>query len=225
MHGTIPSHAAGVLAKSTPHPLFGGYRQRAVTCNFGASQGASQRYAAATSPGSRPYLESRSSIRFTKAAEMYAAAASTLPSITAAKARVRGFTPLEERVLRLAASGSERPSTSVEPSYRRLLRQLGNVVMARRGGRELADPRLEALRSYAASLALGRSDGLPIFYAAGYTPGQAAEAKRFVAAAGRAARAHPHAARDRVVYASGISIGLASLAAFIGMTGTLLAGY
>lgn len=155
-----------------------------------------------------------------KVARMYAIA---LPSIL--DARGGSFTPLEERVLRLAASGSERPSTSVEPGYRRLLRVIGNVVMARRGGRELADPRLEALRSYAASLALGRSDGLPIFYAAGFSPEQAGEAKRFVAAAVRAARAHPHATRDRVVYASGISIGVASVAAFIGMTGSLLAGY
>lgn len=155
---------------------------------------------------------------------MYAAAAHSLPSIAAPAAAAR-FTPLELRVLRLAASGSERPSTSVEPAYRRLMRRIGNVVMARRGSRELADPRLEALRSYGASVALGKSDGLATFYAAGYTALQAAEVKRFVAAATRAAKANPNAARDRLVYASGISIGLASLLGFIGMTGSLLAGY
>lgn len=155
---------------------------------------------------------------------MYAAAAHSLPSIAAPAAAAR-FTPLEQRVLRLAASGSERPSTSVEPAYRRITRRIGNVVMARRGSHELADPRLEALRSYGASVALGKSDGLATFYAAGYTALQAAEVKRFVAAAARAAKANPNAARDRMVYASGISIGLASLLGFIGMTGSLLAGY
>ena len=155
---------------------------------------------------------------------MYAAAAHALPSI-AAPAPTARFTPLEQRVLRLAASGSERPSTSVEPGMRRLSRRIANVVMARRGGRELADPRLEALRSYGASVALGHSDGLATFYAAGYSASQAGEVKQFVQAAARAAKANPHATRDRAMYASGISIGLASLAAFIGMTGTLLAGY
>ena len=163
--------------------------------------------------------------RIRKPAEMYAAAAYRLPTLTAQRAPCPRFTPLEERVLRLAASGSERPSTSVEPAYRRLSRRIANVVMARRGGRELADPRLDALRSYGASVALGRSDGLPIFYAAGYTPAQADEVKRFVAAVTRATKANPHARRERMVYASGISIGLASMAAFVGMTGTLLAGY
>ncbi|TRW14125.1 hypothetical protein [Glacieibacterium frigidum] len=155
---------------------------------------------------------------------MYAAAANSLPSIAAPATGAR-FTPLELRVLRLAASGSERPSTSVEPGYRRVARRIGNVVMARRGSHELADPRLEALRSYGASVALGKSDGLATFYAAGYTAPQAAEVKRFVADAARAAKANPNAARDRMVYASGISIGLASLLGFVGMTGTLLAGY
>lgn len=156
---------------------------------------------------------------------MYAAAAHSLPTVTTSRAPVARFTPLEERVLRLAASGSERPSTVVEPGIRRLSRRIANIVMARRGGRELADPRLEALRSYGASIALGRSDGLATFYAAGYTVSHAAEVKRVVATAARAARANPYARRDRMVYAGGISIGLASLLGFVGMTGTLLAGY
>lgn len=134
------------------------------------------------------------------------------------------FTPLETRVLRLAASGSERPSTSVEPALRRLGRRIGGIVMARRGHAELADPRLEALRSYGASVRLGKADGLALFYAAGYTPAQAYEVKRVIASEARAAK--PRAPkRDRVIYASGVSIGLASMLGFVAMTGTLLAGY
>ncbi len=134
------------------------------------------------------------------------------------------FTALEARVLRLAASGSERPSTSVEPALRRLGRRIGGVVMARRGHAELADPRLEALRSYGASVRLGKAYGLALFYAAGYTPAQAHEVKRVIASEIRAAR-HRAPKRDRVMYASGVSIGLASMLGFVAMTGTLLAGY
>jgi hypothetical protein len=156
---------------------------------------------------------------------MYAAARHDPIATIDARVAVQRFTALEERVLRLAATGSERPSSSVEPALRRLSRRLSNVLMARNGGRELADPRLEALRSYAASVRLGRADGLAIFYAAGYTAAQAAEVKRFVDAAGRAARANPHARRESFMYASGIGLGLASLLGFVGMTGTLLVGY
>lgn len=133
------------------------------------------------------------------------------------------FNALEQRVLRLAASGSERPSTAVEPALRRLSRRVGNVVMARRGGHELADPRLEALRSYAASVRLGRGDGLAVFYAAGYTAAHAQTVKTFVADAVRADR-YRRPRRDRLVYASGLSIGVASIFGFVAMTGTLLAG-
>ena len=134
------------------------------------------------------------------------------------------FTTLETRVIRLAASGSERPSTSVEPAHRRLARRVGGIVMARRGHAELADPRLEALRSYGASIRQGKSDGLALFYAAGYTPGQAHEVKRIIASEMRTAK-HRAPKRDRVMYASGVSIGLASMLGFVAMTGTLLAGY
>ena len=133
------------------------------------------------------------------------------------------FTALEERVIGLAASGSERPSTAVEPMLRRVVRQVANFMMARRGGHELADPRLEALRSYAAAVRLGRSDGLPVFHAAGYTAGHAETVKRLVAAAARAERIRAPR-RERVMYASGISLGIASIAGFIAMTGSLLAG-
>lgn len=133
------------------------------------------------------------------------------------------FSALEQRVLRLAATGSERPSTAVEPALRRLSRRVGNVVMARRGGHALADPRLEALRSYAASVRLGRGDGLAVFYAAGYTAAHAQAVKVFVAAAARADR-YRAPRRDRVMYASGLSIGVASILGFVAMTGSLLAG-
>ncbi len=132
------------------------------------------------------------------------------------------FTSLEKRVLRLAASGSEHPSTSVEPALRRLGRAIGNVVMARRGGRELADPRLEALRSYAASVQQGKSEGLAVFHAAGYTAAQAHAVKAFVAGTGGQRRRAPR--RDRIMYASGVSIGVASIIGFFAMTGSLLAG-
>lgn len=131
--------------------------------------------------------------------------------------RPAGFTSLETRVLRLAASGSEQPSTSVEPALRRLGRAVGNIVLARRGSRELADPRLEALRSYAASVRLGRTDGLAIFHAAGYTAAQARTVKAFIASAAQAERRQPR--RDRIMYVSGISIAVASIAGFIGLTG------
>ena len=136
-------------------------------------------------------------------------------------ARPAGFSSLEERVLRLAASGSERPSTSVEPALRRLGRAVGNIVMARRGGRELADPRLEALRSYAAAVRLGRTDGLAVFHAAGYSAAQARTVKAFVAAAA-GQRRKPR--RDRVMYAGGLSIAVTSIAGFVALTGSLLAG-
>ncbi len=135
--------------------------------------------------------------------------------------RSTGFTALEQRVLRLAASGSERPSTSVEPALRRLGRAIGNVVMARRGGRELADPRLEALRSYAAAARMGRSDGLAVFHAAGYSAAQARAVKVFVTSS---AVTRHRRRRDRVMYVSGISIAVASIAGFVAMTGSLLAG-
>ncbi|WP_419813948.1 hypothetical protein [Glacieibacterium sp.] len=133
------------------------------------------------------------------------------------------FTSLEQRVLRLAVSGSERPSTSVEGRIRRISRRIGNIVMARRGGAELADPRLEALRSYAASIHAGTSTGLPLFYAAGYTNAHADAVKRFVAAEQRLARHRPSRS-DSAIYASGISLGIASIMGFVAMTGSLLAG-
>jgi hypothetical protein len=133
------------------------------------------------------------------------------------------FTGLEQRVLRLAVSGSERPSTAVEGRIRRISRRVGNLVMARRGGAELADPRLEALRSYAASVHAGTSTGLPLFYAAGYTNAHADAVKRFVATEQRLARLRP-SRTDSAMYAGGISLGIASILGFVAMTGTLLAG-
>lgn len=129
------------------------------------------------------------------------------------------FTALEQRVVHLAASGSERPSTSVEPTLRRVARRVGNAMMARRGTGELADPRLEALRSYAAAVRLGRSDGLAVFHAAGYTAEHADTVKQMV----RDSRRRPPA-RDRLMYAGGVSLGIFSIAGFVAMTGTLLAG-
>ena len=152
---------------------------------------------------------------------MYAAHAAS-PTISS-NARSATFTPLEQRVLRLAASGSERLSTTVEGSLHKISRRIGNFVMARRGGRELADPRLEALRSYAAGVRAGSSAGLPIFYAAGYSSDHVDAVKTFVAAEQRIARGR--APRfDRMMYASGVSLGLASIMGFVVMTGSLLAG-
>lgn len=148
---------------------------------------------------------------------------SSLVAPRSSRTEIAAFSPLEERVIRLAASGSERPSTAVEPFARRVVRRIGNFMMARPGNHELADPRLEALRSYAAAVRLGRSDGLPVFHAAGYTASHAETVKHLVAAAVRAERVRP-ARRDRVMYASGISLGVASIAGFVAMTGTLLAG-
>lgn len=133
------------------------------------------------------------------------------------------FTALEQRVLRLAVSGSERPSTAVEGRISRISRRVGNIVMARRGGAELADPRLEALRSYAASVNAGTSAGLPLFYAAGYTNAHADAVKRFVTAEQCLARHRPSRS-DSAMYASGISLGIASILGFVAMTGSLLVG-
>ena len=162
---------------------------------------------------------------------MFASADSATPTIgTRSRPLVRRaqtgpffFTTLEQRVLRLAVSGSEQPSSAVEGRIRRISRRVGNIVMARRGGAELADPRLEALRSYAASVHAGTSAGLPLFYAAGYTNAHADAVKRFVATEQRLARHRPSRS-DSAMYAGGISLGLASIMGFVAMTGSLLAG-
>ncbi len=154
---------------------------------------------------------------------MYAARTDSFATLRAPQAEVVRFTALETRVLRLAASGSERPSTSVEPVLRRLGRRIANAVMARRGGGELADPRLEALRSYAAAVRLGRADGLAVFHAAGYSAAHADAVKRLVAIMARADRRQTPR-RERLMYAGGMSLGVASIAGFLALTGTLLAG-
>ena len=154
---------------------------------------------------------------------MYAATRDHTPSLTAPRSATAEFTPLELRVLGLAASGSEQPSTSVEPYWRRTARRVSAVLFARRGGSELADPRLEALRGYAASVRLGRSDGLPLFHAAGYSAAQAQTVKRLVAAT--AAATPRRSRRDRLAYTGGLSLGIVSITGFLALTGALLAGF
>ena len=96
--------------------------------------------------------------------------------------------------------------------------------MARRGGGGLADPRLEALRGYGVSIRLGRGDGLAQLYGAGYTPAHAATVRKVVAQHARPARRRAPR-HDAAIYAGGVSLGVASLAGFVAMTGTLLAGF
>ena len=159
---------------------------------------------------------------------MYAAAArDALPGLASPNPglapRIAAFSPLEVRVLELVASGSERPSTSVEPRLRRLGRRLSGILLAHRDGQGLADPRLEALRSYAAGVRRGRADGLAVFHAAGYSAAQAQAVRAFVADGPRLSR-HEAERRSQAAYAGGLSLGLAAIAGFIALTGTLLAG-
>lgn len=123
------------------------------------------------------------------------------------------FSPIEARVIRLAASPRER---------RRANRSAR--VMDRLAGRQtapsLADPRLEALRVQAVQLRGGRAEVEPAFIAAGYTPAHADTIRAYIADADR--RSAPAARRDRLAHAGGIGLALGSFAGFIGIAATCL---
>lgn len=126
------------------------------------------------------------------------------------------FTPVEQQVLRLAAKGSERraPITPLGRAVRRAADALGG----RRSGARLANPRLEALRDHAAVLSGGGvADEAPLV-AAGFSPAQIAALRAHVVAGPRRAAAR----RDRMIYMSGITLGLASITSFVGLTGALV---
>lgn len=123
------------------------------------------------------------------------------------------FSPLEARVIRLAASPAERRRTG-----------RGAHIVARLAGRRtaptLADARLEALRTQAARLRDGAGEIDPEFLAAGYTPEDADTIRTFVTAEAR--RASPAARRDRAARVGGIGLALGSFAGFIGLAVTCL---
>ena len=128
------------------------------------------------------------------------------------------FTMLEQQVLRLAASGCESPMPVSAPG--RLMRRAADAVAARRAGRRLANPRLEALRNHTAALRNGGAPSETALIGAGYTAAQAAAIRALIVAAPRRAAER----RDRILYMSGISLSLAAMVSFVGLTGALVLG-
>lgn len=126
------------------------------------------------------------------------------------------FTRLEQQVLRLAVAGGERPAP--RSAAGRLVRRAADRLSARRGGDGLANARLEALREHAAALRFGAGASDATLLDAGYSAEQADAVRALVRAAPRRAAQR----RDRMVYFTGITLGLASMLSFVGMTGALV---
>ena len=121
------------------------------------------------------------------------------------------FTAVELQVLRLAHSKRERPIGSAQRWLDRLT--------GRRPGLALADPRLEALRSYAAAVNQGGAERNAL---RGYGYGDVQIDRIEIMMRAPVAAAGPQ--RERLIYGVGIALGTASLAGFLAMTGILLAG-
>jgi hypothetical protein len=145
----------------------------------------------------------------------------TSPAETAC-AELAPLSPLEARVVRLAASNGERPA-DIAPVTRagRLWRRAGAVLLARRPAAPLADARLEALRSYVVAVRTARPRPLADLVAAGYSEAHARCIDGFVAARAVVTNRSPaaRAQRERVVAAAGIMLGIASIGGFIALTG------
>lgn len=123
------------------------------------------------------------------------------------------FSPLEARVIRLAASPAERRRSG-----------RGARIVARLAGCRtsptLADARLEALRAQAVRLRDGTGEIDPAFIAAGYTAEDADTIRGVITAVAR--RTSPAARRDRAARVGGIGLALGSFAGFIGIAVTCL---
>ena len=131
------------------------------------------------------------------------------------------FSDLESRVVRLAASSHERPSprNSLSTVARRISSAV-DVLLARNGHQQLADPRLEALRNQAVAVRDGRHAAHPEFLAAGYTSDHVARIADYMQASAR--RRTPAARRDRAAYVGGMTLAIGSILGFFGLTVSLL---
>lgn len=118
------------------------------------------------------------------------------------------FSPLELRVIRLAASTRERARPRGTSAFDRLF--------GLRPARSLADPRLEALRRHAVAVRSGAAEADPAFTAAGYSAAHTAKIGEIIRAVAR--RQTPAARRDRAAYLGGIGFGLSGIVGFIGLT-------
>lgn len=134
-----------------------------------------------------------------------------IPEAAATPQSENGFSALELQVLRMARSRSERPSGG-----RGLV---ARVALGKRVSQTLADPRLEALRSYAATVRSGRRAPRALLENYGFTPEQIASVDAMM----RRARS-AEVGGAPWMYHAGVALGMASMVGFIGMTGALVAG-
>ena len=135
----------------------------------------------------------------------------SIPEACAKPLTEAGFSQLELQVLRMAQSRRERPSG------RRGL--VARMALGERAAQALADPRLEALRSYAASVRSGHRAPRAPLTGFGFTPEQIASVDAMMRRARAAA-----ASGAPWMYHAGVALGMASVVGFIGMTGALVAG-
>lgn len=121
------------------------------------------------------------------------------------------FSALELQVLRMAQSRRESPSG--RPSL------IAKLALGNRAARMLADPRLEALRTYAAAVRSGRKASRALLAGFDFSAGQIDSIDRMMR------RARSTAAGGAPwMYHAGVALGMASMVGFIGMTGALIAG-
>lgn len=138
---------------------------------------------------------------------------SSLECIPEASARPQSeaaFSPLELQVLRMARSRRE------VPIVRRGL--FARMALGKRTTQALADPRLEALRSYAATVRSGRRGSRSLLAGFGFTPDQIASVDDMMRRARNTA-----VVGAPWMYTAGVVLGVSSVAGFIGMTGALIA--
>lgn len=127
---------------------------------------------------------------------------------TAGPSPVR-FDALEMRVLRLVASGQE-PVVANSRAQRTI-----DALLGRRGGKPLADTRLEALRRQAAAVLKGSREALADFAAAGYSARQLDAIRNMMAAA------RPKVTTDRLAHAGGLALGISAIAGFFALTAVM----
>lgn len=128
------------------------------------------------------------------------------------------LTPIEVRVARLAA-GSTGERTVRRGTIGRGLQASLDRAIGRRGPRTLADPRLEALRNATVAVRDGRAAIPPDFIAAGFTVAHAIEIQRIV----RSTRSRRVSSRrDRAAYATGITLAMSSMVAFVGLAAGMM---
>ncbi len=127
---------------------------------------------------------------------------------TAGPAPVR-FDALEMRVLHLVASGQE--PVVANSRFQRTV----DALLGRRGGKPLADTRLEALRRQAAAALKGSREALSDFVAAGYSACQLDAIRNMMAAA------RPKVTSDRLQHGGGVALGISAILGFFAMTAVM----